>query len=53
MKYYKNVIVNNYKGIHTRVAAIVAYKATKINKAYSVDLFIQKKILTIKFPLQA
>ncbi|SHK31667.1 sigma 54-interacting transcriptional regulator [Paramaledivibacter caminithermalis] len=44
MYYQKEIVINNPKGLHTRAAAIVSFKATKINKKYGVNLFIQKKV---------
>jgi len=42
MYYEKEIIIDNPKGLHTRAAAIVSFKATRINKKYDVNLFIQK-----------
>lgn len=47
----KEIIINNPKGLHTRAAAIASFKATRINKKYDVNLFIQKNEKESKIPV--
>lgn len=51
MYYEKEIIIKNPKGLHTRAAAIVSFKATKINKKYNANLFIQKSKKESKLPI--
>ncbi len=47
----KEVIIKNSKGLHTRAAAIISFKAANINDEYGVNLFIQKE--KSKIPLSS
>lgn len=38
----KKILITHCKGIHTRVAAFIAYKASQINNKYNVKLLISK-----------
>ncbi|MGV8144995.1 MAG: sigma 54-interacting transcriptional regulator [Alkaliphilus sp.] len=49
----KEVIIANAKGIHTRVAAWLSFKASIINNKYEVMLFIQRKDEDHKVPLSS
>lgn len=47
----KEVIINNRKGLHTRAAAIVSFKASQLNKKYGVNLLVQRKKKGNKVPI--
>lgn len=49
----KEVIITNSKGIHTRVAAWLSFKASIINNKYEVMLFIQRREEEHKVPLSS
>ena len=38
----KKIVITHCKGLHTRVAAFIAYKASQINNKYNVKLLISK-----------
>lgn len=51
MIYEKVITFQNRKGLHTRAAAIVVYKATRINKKFGVNLYIQKDRNDSRIPM--
>ncbi|MFZ5969664.1 MAG: HPr family phosphocarrier protein [Bacillota bacterium] len=40
LEYKRQVSIQNYKGIHARVAAMIVHKASQINRKYDVYMFI-------------
>ncbi|MEW9122821.1 MAG: sigma 54-interacting transcriptional regulator [Thermotaleaceae bacterium] len=51
MEHRKNIIIQNYKGIHARIAAMIVYKANLINNKYGVYMFIQKEKGNQRIPI--
>lgn len=42
MEHFQEIIIENRRGIHTRMAAFLAFKANQINKKYNVTLYLHK-----------
>lgn len=51
MEYTKRIIITNNKGIHTRIVAMLVYKAIQTNNNYKVTLFIQREGSSSKIPM--
>jgi len=49
----KKIVITHKKGIHTRVAAFISYKASQISNKYNVKLFIGKSEKIKMIPLSS